>query len=115
MPKEVKERVKNFIPAELVDKIATEEDAKTIDELKAFLKARGHPVVERWKEEVVAVPEAVPAEAEAGEAAPAMVPTITAATLPITAGGYKIVLKDAKIYAKRVIIKTVKGEKPEKR
>jgi acetyl-CoA decarbonylase/synthase complex subunit beta len=117
MPKEVKERVKNFIPAELVDKIATEEDAKTIDELKAFLKERGHPVVERWKEEVVAVPEAVPAEAAEAreEAAPAMVPTITAATLPITAGGYKIILKDAKIYAKRVIIKTVKGEKPEKR
>ena len=117
MPKEVKERVKNFIPAELVDKIATEEEAKTIDELKAFLKARGHPVVERWKEEVVAVPEAVPAEATEAreEAAPAMVPTITAATLPITAGGYKIILKDAKIYAKRVIIKAVKSEKPEKR
>jgi CO dehydrogenase/acetyl-CoA synthase beta subunit len=44
-----------------------------------------------------------------------MVPTITAATLPITAGGYKIILKDAKIYAKRVIIKTIKSEKPEKR
>jgi acetyl-CoA decarbonylase/synthase complex subunit beta len=118
MPKEVKERVKNFIPVDLVDKIATEEDAKTIDELKAFLKARNHPVVEHWKEEVVAVPEAVPAEAagEAGEeAVPTMVPTITAATLPITAGGYKIILKDAKIYAKRVIIRAVKSEKTEKR
>ena len=36
MPKEVKERVKNFIPPELVDKIATEENAKTVDELKVF-------------------------------------------------------------------------------
>jgi acetyl-CoA decarbonylase/synthase complex subunit beta len=112
MPKEVKERVKNFIPAELVDKIATEEDAKTIDELKTFLKARNHPVVERWKEEVVAVPEAVPAEVEAKEEAPpAMVPTVTAATLPITAGGFKIILKDAKIYAKKVVIRSLKSEK----
>lgn len=116
MPKEVKERVKNFIPAELADKIATEEEAKTIDELKAFLKERNHPVVESWKEEAVAIAEAVPAEAEAKEeAAPTMVPAITAATLPITAGGYKIILKDAKIYAKRVIIRSVKSEKTEKR
>lgn len=116
MPKEVKERVKNFIPADLVDKIATEDDAKTIDELKAFLKARNHPVVERWKEEVAAVPEAVPAEAEVKEEAPpAMAPTVTVSTLPITAGGFKIILKDAKIYAKKVIIRSVKSEKAEKR
>jgi acetyl-CoA decarbonylase/synthase complex subunit beta len=113
LPKEVKERVKSFIPAELVDKIATEEDAKTIDELKAFLKERNHPVVERWKEEVtVAVEEAVPAEAK--EEAPTA-PVITAATLPITSGGFKIILKDAKIYAKKVVIRSLKGEKAEKR
>jgi len=85
MPKEVKERVKDFIPKELVDKIATEEDAKTIEELKAFLKEKGHPVVERWKEE---------------------------APLVITTGGYRIILKDAKITAKKVI---VIPEKPKKR
>ncbi|MGB9853592.1 MAG: CO dehydrogenase/CO-methylating acetyl-CoA synthase complex subunit beta [Candidatus Bathyarchaeales archaeon] len=117
MPKEVKERVKNFIPAELVDKIATEENAKTIDELKAFLKEHNHPVVDRWKmeavEAAVAVEEAVPSEVK--EEAPAMAPTLTAATLPITAGGFKIILKDAKIYAKKVIIRPVKGEKAEKR
>jgi len=120
MPKEVKERVKNFIPSDLVDKIATEEDAKTIDELKAFLKAKNHSVVQRWKEEAaVAVVEAVPAEGREEKAAeleqaPA-VPAITAATLPITAGGFRIILKDAKIYARRVIIHTVRSEKPEKR
>jgi acetyl-CoA decarbonylase/synthase complex subunit beta len=120
MPKEVKERVKNFIPSDLVDKIATEEDAKTIDELKAFLKAKNHPVVQRWKEEAaVAVVEAVPAEGREEKAAeleqaPAVL-AITAATLPITAGGFRIILKDAKIYARRVIIHTVRSEKPEKR
>jgi acetyl-CoA decarbonylase/synthase complex subunit beta len=112
MPKEVKERVKDFIPAELADRIATEESAKTIDELKAFLKEHNHPVVESWKEEVVAVEEAVPAEAKEEVS---IVPVATAATLPITAGGFKIILKDAKIYAKKVIIRSVKGEKTERR
>jgi acetyl-CoA decarbonylase/synthase complex subunit beta len=112
LPKEVKERVKDFIPAELVDKVATEEEAKTIDDLKAFLKERNHPVVERWKEEVMAVEEAVPAEEK--EEAPA-VPVVTAATLPLTAGGFKIILKDAKIYAKKVLIRSLKSEKSEKR
>ncbi|MCW3993419.1 MAG: acetyl-CoA decarbonylase/synthase complex subunit beta, partial [Candidatus Bathyarchaeota archaeon] len=112
MPKEVKERIKDFFPAEIADKVATEEEAKTIDELKAFLKERNHPVVERWKEEIVAVEEAVPAEA--GEEAPLM-PVATAGTIPITAGGFKIILKDAKIYAKKVIIRRVKSEKPKKR
>ncbi|NWF86351.1 CO dehydrogenase/CO-methylating acetyl-CoA synthase complex subunit beta [Candidatus Bathyarchaeota archaeon] len=108
LPKEVKERVKDFIPAELVDKVATEEDAKTVDELKAFLKEHNHPVVEHWKEEAIAVAEAVPAET--GEEVPTM-PVVTAATLPLTAGGFKIILKDAKIYAKKVIIRSEKSEK----
>jgi len=104
--------VKDFIPTELFDKIATEEEVKTIDALKTFLKERNHPVVERWKEEVVAVEETVSAEAR--EEAPTA-PVFTATTLPITAGGFKIVLKDAKIYAKKVIIRSVKSEKTEKR
>jgi len=112
LPKEVKERVKDFIPTELADKVATEENAKTIDELKAFLKENNHPVVASWKEEVVAVAEALPAEAREGVP---LAPTVTAATLPITAGGFKIILKDAKIYAKKVIIRSVKSEKAEKR
>ncbi len=110
VPKEVKERVKDFIPADVVDKVATEENAKNIDELKAFLKEKNHPVVARWAAE-----EAAPAtEASAVEAAPAegeMMPVMTASTLPIMAGGFKIILKDAKIYANKVIIKTVKDEK----
>jgi acetyl-CoA decarbonylase/synthase complex subunit beta len=112
LPKEIKERVLKFIPAELVDKIATEEQAKTIDELKSFLKEHAHPVASRWKEEAVAVAEAGPAEI-GEELAPT--PVITASTLPLTAGGFKIILKDAKIYAKKVIIRSEKGEKAEKR
>jgi acetyl-CoA decarbonylase/synthase complex subunit beta len=112
LPKEVKERVKNFISAELVNKIATEENAKTIDELKVFLKEQDHPVVAKWKEEAVAVEEATSTEVR--EEAQTM-PVMTASTLPMTAGGFKIILKDAKIYAKRVIIRSMKDEKTEKR
>jgi len=101
MPASVKERVKEFIPSELVEKIPTENDVKTIDELKEFLEARGHPVVERWK--------AIPAEvvAEVAEEEVPAVPVAAVPTMPIAAGGFKIILKDAKIHAKRVIIKAV--------
>jgi acetyl-CoA decarbonylase/synthase complex subunit beta len=109
IPKEVKEKVKDFVPAEMLDKVATEENAKTIDELQVFLKEHNHPVVERWKE-AIAVEEAIPEEGEVS-----MVPTATFGTLPITAGGFKIILKDAKIYAKKVIIRTLKSEKTRKR
>jgi acetyl-CoA decarbonylase/synthase complex subunit beta len=112
MPKEVKERVKKFIPAELVDKIATEEEAKNIDDLKTFLKEHDHPIVHQWKEEAVPVEEALPAEQ--GEE-PSPMPVATVSSLPLTAGGFKIILKDAKIYAKKVIIRSMKDEKAEKR
>jgi acetyl-CoA decarbonylase/synthase complex subunit beta len=112
MPQEVKARVKDFIPPEIVDRVATEEEAKTIDELKTFLKDSGNPVVQIWLENVVAAEKAVPAEAE--EAAPLM-PVATAGTIPITAGGFKIILKNAKIYAKKVIIRQMKSEEPKKR
>jgi acetyl-CoA decarbonylase/synthase complex subunit beta len=109
LPKEVKERVKDFIPKDVVDKVATEEDAPNVDALKAFLKEKNHPVVARWAAEAAAVEEAAPAEAKEEEGA--MIPVATAATLPIMAGGFKIILKDAKIYAKKVIIRSMKDEK----
>jgi acetyl-CoA decarbonylase/synthase complex subunit beta len=112
LPKEVKERVKDFIPKDVVDKIATEENAQNIDTLKAFLKEKDHPVVASWKHEETPAEEAASAEAKPEES---MVPVMTASTLPIMAGGFKIILKDAKIYANKVIIQTVKSDKSEKR
>ncbi len=110
LPKEVKERVKDFIPADVVDKIATEETAANIDSLKAFLKEKNHPVVAKWEAEAAPVAEAAPAE-EVQAAEGQMMPVMTASSLPIMAGGFKIILKDAKIYANKVIIKVVKDEK----
>lgn len=43
LPKAIKERVKDAIPLDLYDKIATEEDVKNVDELSAFLQEKGHP------------------------------------------------------------------------
>jgi len=106
MPESAKERVKDFIPKEVVDKIATEKDVSNIAELKAFLKEKGHPVVERWKAEVVEAPveEAVPAEASAEAEAEALITAPALAATPI-AGGFKIILKNAKIHAKKVRIR----------
>jgi acetyl-CoA decarbonylase/synthase complex subunit beta len=45
LPKEVKERLKDSIPSDLYDKIATEEDVKNVEELVEFLNRVGHPWV----------------------------------------------------------------------
>jgi len=101
MPSSVKERVKEFIAGDIVDKIATEKDVNTIDELKAFLEKRTHPVVERWRAKPA---EATPEVEEVEVEAPLEIPV---SGLPITAGGFKIILKDAKIHAKKIIIRRV--------
>ena len=44
MPKELKERFKDVLEKKgLYDKIASEGDAKNVDELTAFLEKSGHP------------------------------------------------------------------------
>jgi acetyl-CoA decarbonylase/synthase complex subunit beta len=107
MPVSAKERVKNFIPQDVVDKIATEKDASTVEELKVFLETKEHPVVERWK----AAPVKVPAEEEKVEVpmevsieTEALISTPLLTTTPV-AGGFKIILKNAKIHAKKVYIR----------
>jgi len=103
MPAVLKERVKDFIPKEVVDKISTENDVKTVEELKRFLETNGHPVVQRWE---AAPAEAPPAE-EKEEEALAM-PLAAFPTMPIAGGGFKIILKKARISAKKMVIRTVK-------
>jgi len=93
LPSELKERVKDAIPPDLVDKIATEKDVGSIDELKKFLEERGHPVVERWKELEIVETEAVAEEAKA-------VPEELAAVT-----GIPISLTNVRIYAKKLIIR----------
>lgn len=111
LPKEIKDRVKDFIPKEVVDKLATEENAQDTDSLKTFLKEKNHPIVAKWQKEIIEVEEETNIESSGEDLA---MPVLSASTLPITAGGFKIILKDAKIYANKVIIKTIKNEKTKK-
>jgi len=106
MPQSVKERVKDFMPKEALANVATENDAKNVDELKVFLKEHDHPVVQRWKEAPV---EAAPTaeEEEAIEAAAAF----PVSTATVAAGGFRIIFKNAKIHAEKVIIKREKSKR----
>jgi len=108
MPESAKERVKDFIPKEVVDKIATEKDVSNVAELKAWLQEKGHPVVERWKAAPAEV--SVEEKEEAEVPAEAAVEAETLASMPILssasiAGGFKVILKNTKIHAKKVRIK----------
>lgn len=99
IPREIKERIKEFMPPEIVPKIATEDEVSSVDELKTFLKEQGHPIVEKWT------------EAPAEELSEITVPTLEmpAGAIPIQgmpAGmGFTIILKNAKIKAEKMIIK----------
>jgi len=112
LPTEVKERMKDYIPKELFDKIPTEKEVKTLEELKEFLKAHNHPVVERWKEEEAA-PAAAPTPAVSPEAAapvvaqaPMMQPIAASPEVVVpTGGGISFIFKNVKIYAEKLIIR----------
>ncbi len=105
MPQSVKERVKEFMPSTAVENVATENDVKTVDELKTFLQQKNHPVIKRWKEaEAEEAPEAEVEEPLAGTAFPV-------STATVAAGGFKIIFKNAKIHAEKVIIKRDKPKR----
>ncbi len=99
MPIEIKEKIRSFIPEEVYDKIATEKDVSTIPELKDFLVTRQHPVIRRWG--AVELP---------GTAAAHQVPVFSGGDIPITAGGFRIILKNARITAEKIIIQPVKPQ-----
>lgn len=105
MPQSVKDRVKEFMPESAIESVATEKDVKTVDELKTFLKQKNHPVLERWEKEAPAEEEAE-TEMEAPETTAFPVSTAT-----VAAGGFKIIFKNAKIHAEKVIIKRDKSKK----
>lgn len=96
MPVEIKDLLAGIIPVEITDAIATEKDALDIDTLKSFLTSHRHPVLSKW---------IVPIEKE--EESPdfsSPAPVMSVGELPLMAGGVKIILKNARIYAERIII-----------
>ena len=128
MPSDLKERVRDAIPEEFWAKIATEKEAKSIEELRTFLQQVDHPVVngvvraidglqltDGWA--AMAQPaEAMPVPAVPGvaTAVPAGAPTLTAASFPqLFAAGARapvtIIMKNADIRVGKLIIRR-KGE-----
>ena len=106
VPSEIKERVKDSIPKHIFDKVATEAECKTIGELKEFLKSKGHPVVNRWKVEEVKVVTKEEVKEEAPEIVmPVQIPT--GVEIPAQ-GGLRIILKNVKITAEKIIVKREK-------
>jgi acetyl-CoA decarbonylase/synthase complex subunit beta len=112
MPKAVKDRVGEFLPEDLVGKIATEEEVQEINQLRDWLKEKNHPVVETWAEL-----EAMEEEVEEWEEEGAMVPMGTVGmTIPGVggAGGFKVILKNCKIHAESIIIKKIEPKRRKK-
>ncbi|HML05790.1 MAG TPA: CO dehydrogenase/CO-methylating acetyl-CoA synthase complex subunit beta [Methanobacterium sp.] len=109
MPKEIKDSLTEFIPEDLIEKIPTEEDAGSIKEIRKFLREHEHPIMERLAQakEAVEEPEEVKEVSEEPEIVGApMAQVAYAPELSMPAGGgVKIILKNAKIYAEKVIIK----------
>lgn len=96
MPAEIKEMLQGIIPQDIAPAIATEQDAGDIESLKTFLVTHHHPVVSKW---ITPEEEEEPASDISGPA-----PVMSIGELPLMAGGVKIILKNARIYAERVII-----------
>ncbi len=99
MPLEIKEKIRSFIPDEVYEKIATEKDVSTIPGLKEFLVARQHPVVSRWE-----------APEPPGTVTAHQIPFFSGGDIPISAGGFRIILKNARITAEKIIIQPVKPQ-----
>jgi acetyl-CoA decarbonylase/synthase complex subunit beta len=99
MPAEIKEMLQGIIPQDIAPAIATEQDAGDIESLKTFLVTHHHPVVSKW---ITPEEEEEPASDISGPA-----PVMSVGELPLMAGGVKIILKNARIYAERVIIQPV--------
>ena len=110
MPKNLKDKIMNDIPEDIVDKVATEEDARDLDTLKAFLIEKGHPIVEKWVPEEKEEPEM--------EAASVPMPTMNMPAFDPAmmqnmaamggGGGIKVTLKNAKITIERIVLSSKK-------
>jgi acetyl-CoA decarbonylase/synthase complex subunit beta len=115
MGKTVKDRVAEFLPPDLVDKIATEEDVSDLSQLPAWLEKVGHPVTQT--EEYKAATGGMEEEEEEWEEEGAMVPMGTVGmTIPGVggAGGFKVILKNCKIHAESIIIKKIDNKRKKK-
>jgi acetyl-CoA decarbonylase/synthase complex subunit beta len=121
MASDLKARVKDAIPEEMRDKIATEKDVRDIESLREFLKRVDHPVVngviravddvritEGWGIKVAEAEAGPHAGAEAavysGEESLTNVPLAQIMAAGVNSP-VKIILKDADIHVGKIIIR----------
>ncbi|MFZ1898165.1 CO dehydrogenase/CO-methylating acetyl-CoA synthase complex subunit beta [Methanoregula sp.] len=102
MPSDLKDQLREFIPADLFSRIATEKDVRTVSELRDFLSLHAHPVMERWTAE----------ETGSVDGTNGAMKVFSGGDFPVTSGGFKIIFKNARITADRVIIEPVQPKKP---
>ncbi|ADI73342.1 CO dehydrogenase/acetyl-CoA synthase complex, beta subunit [Methanohalobium evestigatum Z-7303] len=113
MPSHLKEKVVDYIPEDVVNKIPTEQDVGDISELETYLKETEHPVIERWSEEEEEETEAEEEQSGQPESAPSQYMTQMPASMPsapswtpsASSGGVKVTLKNAKVSIDRIIVK----------
>jgi acetyl-CoA decarbonylase/synthase complex subunit beta len=115
MPNEIKVSLEGFIPDEMFDKIPTEEDAGSVNEIKSYLKDKDHPILERIanlgidEEESSDDSDDADYDDEYADIGQEFVPAFNASEMAMPmGGGTKIIFKNAKIYAEKVIIKKTK-------
>lgn len=116
MPKVLKDKVIEDIPVDIVDKIATEEDAPDLDSLRKFLTEKNHPILERWESEEEEAEESVQETAQVAGGQQQMFAPMPAMGMPAGmpqiqfapssgGGGIKLILKNAKISIEKITIK----------
>ena len=114
MPKEIKASLEGFIPEEIFDKIPTDENATSVKDIKSYLKEKDHPILERIAnmgadEEEISDDSDVAIDTEPMDMNQEFVPVASASEMAMPmSGGTKIIFKNAKIYAEKVIIKKAK-------
>ncbi len=114
IPEDILDRIEEFLPEDIIPKLATEDDVSNLDELKEWLIEKDHPITERWSEE----PEEKEARPESVQAAQPQMPMtgvsvpsleLPASSLPVEGlpqgTSFKIILKNAKIKAEKLIIR----------
>lgn len=108
MPKEIKDSLTEYIPQDLIEKIPTEEDASSIKEIRKFLRENEHPIMDRLKESKAPVEEVEDEEFidEVEIEDDSMTPVAYLPQMSVPGSdGVRIILKNAKVYAEKVIIK----------
>jgi CO dehydrogenase/acetyl-CoA synthase beta subunit len=89
--------LKSFISPDIFSSIATEQEASDLNTLKSFLLAQKHPVVTRWQEKK--------------ESSEGSRPVLSGQDIPLVTHGIRVILKNARIYADRVIIEPLQKER----